>query len=73
MTGVWLDGGDPDGLLLGFWKQVRHDLRAGHQETRDWLDSGDATWWIRVSFPSRDVDEVRTWLRQVWRPRGRAA
>ena len=52
---------------------MRRDLHAGHQETRDWLDSDDATWWIRVSFPSRDGDQVGAWLRHLWRPQERTA
>ncbi len=60
-------------LLVGFWKQVRRDLQAGHQETRDWLEHDDCTWWVRLSFTTVDVDQIRAWLRQLWRPRERAA
>ncbi len=72
MVRLW-DGADVDELLTAFWRYVRHDLRAGRPEVLAWLDSDDATWWLRVSFPSRDVDQVRAWLRQLWRPRERAA
>ena len=60
-------------LLVGFWTLVRRDLEAGHQETRDWLEDDDCAWWVRLSFATVDVDQVRVWLRQLWRPRTRAA
>ncbi len=68
---VWDEG--VERLLMAFWTRVRRDLDAGQQETRDWLDSDAAAWWVHVSFPSRDVDQVGAWLRHLWRPRERAA
>ncbi len=62
----WWDGTDVDDLLIHFRRQVCCDLAARQEaiaaETRAWLGSDDTARWLRLSFPSRDPNQVRALL-----------